>query len=179
MGWSMLTRNLKPSDSCDDPEACRMCASTREHFSHIHECSEMVQVFSYLAKMATTMGFTCSATQEFICLGTHLGQPLPPGLSALHIILWKFAIIAFVQADEKQNAFMPAEIWKAALRRLRSRMLSHEETQRRRAAANRSRGVLSTSSRTASKQLVPLAYYEDDTLQVHYHAELQRMLLEC
>jgi hypothetical protein len=38
-------------------------------------------------------------------------EPLPPGLSALHIILWNFAIIAFVQADEKQNAFVPADIW--------------------------------------------------------------------
>ena len=176
---SMLTRNLKPSVQGDDPEVCRMCASTREHFSHIHECSEMKQVFTHFAALATAAGFRCSATQELIVLGMFGGQPLPPGLSALHIILWKFAIIAFVQADEKRAAFVPADIWKAALRRLRSRMLSHEEAQRRRAAANRSRGVMSTSSVTASNQLVPLAHYEDDTLEVCYHTELQRRLVDC
>ena len=58
-------------------------------------------------------------------------------------------------------------------------MLSHEEAQRRRVAANRSRGIMSTSSVTASNQLVPLAYYEDDTLEVCYHTELQRRLVDC
>ena len=66
---SMLTRNLKPSIHGDDHEACRMCASTREHFSHIHECSEMKQVFSHFAALATAAGFRCSATQELIVLG--------------------------------------------------------------------------------------------------------------
>jgi hypothetical protein len=63
-------------------------------------------------------------------------------------------------------------------------MLSHEEAQGRRAAANTQQiarsAIYFEPCRTASmKQLVPLACYEDDTLRVHYHAELQRMLLEC
>ena len=112
-----------------------------------------------LATLPTCMprgwvGFRCSQTQELIVLGMFGGQPLPPGLSALHIILWKFAIIAFAQADEKRAAFVPADIWKTALRRLRSRMLSHEEAQRRRVAANRSRGIMSTSSVSASQRAI-------------------------
>ena len=48
---SMLTRNILPREG-DDPTACRMCALEREHFSHIYECSQMVQVFRHFAKFA-------------------------------------------------------------------------------------------------------------------------------
>ena len=58
-------------------------------------------------------------------------------------------------------------------------MLSHEEVQRRRVAGNRSRGKQPPSGATASRQLDPLAHYEDDSLEICYHPKLERMLLDC
>ena len=59
----------------------------------------------------------------FVSLGmTSETTVLTGGLSALHVILWKFTIIDFVQVDTCGHKYDAANVWKAAVRRMESRM---------------------------------------------------------
>ena len=49
-------------------------------------------------------------------------SPLPSGVTSLFLIAWKFILIAFTKADIAGEAFAPDQIWKAAMRRLISRI---------------------------------------------------------
>ena len=48
-------------------------------------------------------------------------------LSALHIIVWKFVVIAFTRVDTAGEHFKPDHIWKAAISRFRVRLLACSE----------------------------------------------------
>ena len=165
----MLTRNILPREG-DDPTACRMCALEREHFSHIYECSQMVQVFRHFAKFAKEYVPTIEADNELICLGLHKGVPLPQALSALHIVTWKFAIIEFTQASEDSHRFDPERVWTAAVRRYHTRLLAYEERQTRRLRGLRSRGQECTIGTALQDRFAPLATIEvvDDYPLVRY-----------
>ena len=64
-----------------------------------------------------------SATPDFITLGMiNTRQILPPGLAALHTMLWKFFLIAFVKVDTENAKFEPENIWKAAVGRLQRKI---------------------------------------------------------
>ena len=48
--------------------------------------------------------------------------PLPQGVTSLFMITWKVILIAFTKADIIQEAFIPEQVWKGAVRRLISRV---------------------------------------------------------
>ena len=125
---SLYTRNLGPrpdhqheASPEDESDACRLCLMTQERFSHLAECYSIRQVFGHLAAFIhdITPGTKVAMTPSFIYLGlTTDHQVLPPGLSALHTMVWKFLLIDFVKVDTEKASFKPENIWKAAVLRL-------------------------------------------------------------
>ena len=97
--------------------------------------------------------------QDLICFGLHRGQPLPGGLSAFHVVIWKFIIIEFAQADIKGTRFEPDRVWVAAARRMRSRLISHEANMIRKARAHRSRDWRPPEVESPNLQAGPLLEY--------------------
>ena len=49
-------------------------------------------------------------------------KALEGGLSALHVIMWKFIIIDFVQVDTNNRPFDAVQVWKATMRRTHGRL---------------------------------------------------------
>ena len=128
---SMLTRNLRqgrplPANPLAPPSTmCRMCANSHERFSHIQMCDTIEATFQPLAALANALGTRCENDQQFRALGLACGEFLQGTLSDLHIILWKFVIIHMVAVDEEGQRFVPRDVWKAAVRRQRSRLDAH------------------------------------------------------
>ena len=128
---SMLTRNLRQGRLlASNPNAppsimCRMCANAHERFSHIQMCDVIETTFQPLAELAKALGVECTNDQSFRALGLSAADFLPGTLSDLHIILWKFVIIHMVAVDEQRHKFEPKEVWRAAVRRQRSRLEAH------------------------------------------------------
>ena len=123
-------------------------------------CKEIKQVFANFTAFASALtGLVLDTTPSLIYLGlvssgggTEIGPrgqegegrgalvALTGGLAALHIILWKFVLIAFTKKDTEGTAFKPDAIWLQALRRLRVRLLSHSTGVRWLTNARRARG---------------------------------------
>ena len=56
---------------------------------------------------------------------------MPGSLASLHIIVWKFAVLAFTKADTEGLVFKPKRVWKDALRRFLVRLSAYQEGVRR------------------------------------------------
>ena len=62
-------------------------------------------------------------SNELIFLGvTELGELLPPGLLALHRIMWKVVIIAMTRTEFENVQVNPKQIWNIVFRRLTVRV---------------------------------------------------------
>ena len=88
---SMRTRDLFPQEG-DEGDACRMCCYERERFSHIPKCHSVHQVFNLFVRFARAFIPALQVDQQLICFGMDGDQPLPGGLSAFHMVIWKFII---------------------------------------------------------------------------------------
>ena len=88
-------------------------------------CDIIEATFRPLAALANALGTRCENDQQFRALGLACGEFLQGTLSDLHIILWKFVIIHMVAVDEEGQRFVPRDVWKAAVRRQRSRLDAH------------------------------------------------------
>ena len=68
---------------------------------------------------------------RLIYLGLHGETELPGALSALHIITWKFVLIAFTRADTEGEKFDSKRVWRQAVRRFEVRLMAYSEGVRR------------------------------------------------
>ena len=97
-------------------------------------------------------------------LGWHGNGFLPSTLSVLHIIIWKFVIISLTRIELQGDKWDTDAIWKQALHRTRTRILSHSEGARRWAMArwSKGQGIPDTVLQRWNKQVYPLATYTED-----------------
>ena len=91
----------------------------------------MRETFSPLAEFVGRFRLKPTLSDRFIYLGLVGDSILPHALSGLHIILWKFVMIAYTRCDVKGEPFKPARIWKDAVRRFRARLMARCELVRR------------------------------------------------
>ena len=116
---------------------CRLCDNDTETFSHLASCKEIKKVFDPLLALihrltGNPINLTPPEYSEFIFLGTLPNEPcLPSALSALHIIMWKFTLIAFTLKDLEGTKFNPESIWTQSVIRFRVRIQAHEEKTKR------------------------------------------------
>jgi hypothetical protein len=64
---------------------------------------------------------------KLIYLGAYGSEVLAGALSALHLIVWKFVIIAFTKAETEGATFKPRKVWRDAVRRCDVRLRAYVE----------------------------------------------------
>ena len=122
---SLFTRNLAPAppvvneaDPNDEHSACRLCLVEQEKFSHIAKCYTTRLVFEPLVALANRF-IPVTLDEALINIGAISDRlTLPPGLAALHTMLWKFFLIDFTRVDTDKLVFEPKRPWRAAVLRL-------------------------------------------------------------
>ena len=105
-------------------------------------------------------------------------KALHGALSALHVIIWKFIIIDFVQVDTDGRAFVAADVWKSAVRRTHGRLLAQSQKVRRKVLAAWDMGRLTPSLRADAAEAFPIADYHGETGDVQWHPEWISLLDE-
>ena len=111
-----------------------------------------------------------NVSNELIFLGiTEQGELLPPGLLALHRVMWKILIIAWTRVEFENLPVAPKQIWNITFRRItvRARALYTEHTLSVRSARMHDRTP--PKPYTINKWLTPLAECVDGGL--HWHPE--------
>ena len=90
---ALLVRTRKPAE--DGSKRCRCCGAADEHIAHLADCPVLREVWNKLETLASL-----KHTPRLVLLGLDGECPMPGGIMALWLLCWKFAIIAFVQAQE-------------------------------------------------------------------------------
>ena len=134
---SMYTRNLQREAKST---LCRLCGCHLERYSHIAKCREVLKPFRKLCGLARTHVPGVQPDGAFVSLGLGPERVLPGSLSSLHMMLWKFVVIAFTQVDTKGAKWDANAVWRQALLRLESRVVRMGESVRRRMLRRRSQG---------------------------------------
>ena len=175
---SMRTRNLVPretdNEACpaDEAHACRVCKVEMERFSHISSCYEIQRVFGFFIVLADKVGVKLRGSRLLYDMGMISSEKALQGsLSALHVILWKFIIIDFVNVDTEARAFVAEDVWKAAVRRTHGRLLAQSQRVRRKVVAAWSMDRLTPPLRADIVEASPLADYHGETGEVQWHPE--------
>ena len=151
----LFTRN---HDKAAPSNRCRCCNNTMETFSHLAVCEKIKEIWSPFLTH-----FKLEYSQELIFLGqTSPITTLQGGISVLHIILWKFILIAFTQVDLEGTTFNPKQVWKNALWRLQDRLTAY--TARASYILRRAhyKGNPTPDLTTHNKWLAPLAFLQPD-----------------
>ena len=77
------------------------------------DCELIQRTFRPLrALTASITGRKVGLDSRFIYLGLVEDEFLSGSLSALHVILWKFVLIAFTRVDTDKEEFKPDRVWK-------------------------------------------------------------------
>ena len=114
-----------------------------------------------------------------IMLGLTDGGVLGGSLSALHVILWKFALIAFTRAETENEEFKPSKVWWSAVRRFEVRLKAYEERIRRWVMKRESEGeggsLPPDSVSYHNKWLEPCAHLSEEG-EVSWHPRMMALL---
>ena len=115
---------------------------------------------------------------RFIYLGLTEDGFLSGSISALHVILWKFALIAFTRVDTEKEEFKPDRVWKQAVRRWEVRLKAYAEGVRRLTARRLDQGQGPPSARTVerlNRALLP-GVSVDDMGHLKYDTQVRGLL---
>ena len=140
---------------------CRLCGRCLERLSHLSRCWLIRRTFRFFRDLAQPIIGKTDIDDRLIYLGVRGDSVLPGSLSDLHIILWKFILIAFTKAETVNARYSPRQVWRQAVCRFEVRVKAHGERQRHLAIRRESRGKdrwLSSSQRERlESQVGPLA----------------------
>ena len=92
--------------------------------AHIARCSTLWEVWKPLRRLSNTIWkHNNHISNELVFLGvTETGEILPPGLLALHRIMWKVLIIAWTRVEFENIPISPKNIWNITYRRFVARV---------------------------------------------------------
>ena len=89
-----------------------------ERFSHLHLCDAIYETFDFFVNYANAHGAQTRPDAGLIMLGlVDRNRTLQGALSVLHVILWKFVLIAFTRVDTEGITYVPVNVWLQAVRR--------------------------------------------------------------
>ena len=184
---SLYTRNLAPapqvldeSSPNDERLACRLCLVEQERFSHIAACYVTRRVFAPLVALANCF-FPITIDDALINIGAISTRlTLPPGLAALHTMLWKFFLIDFTRVDTDSYKFKPDRPWHAAVLRMERKFQARRTFLTRQAvdAADLGKPPPPLTSETHALPLVAIS--STDSFEIAYtpHPEWVRVVAE-
>lgn len=139
-------------------DRCRCCNKAKETLPHLAWCVKIGEVWSPFLTQ-----FKLNYSQELIYLGqTSPIGTLQGGLSVLHIILWKFILIAFTQVDLEGTTFIPKQVWKNALWRLQDRLTAFTARASYILRRAHNKGNPTPALTSHNKWLAPLALLQSD-----------------
>ena len=164
----------------DESQACRLCLVEVERFSHIARCWTTHQVFKPLVTLVNqTTDLNIGLTTALIHLGAvDPRSTLPPGLAALHTMMWKFFLIDYTRVDTDKLTFDPTRIWKAAVYRFENKIRARHTylENRTRRATNLGRPPPPLSAETHSAPLARIEYHDNHTVIRTNHAHYSTLL---
>jgi hypothetical protein len=192
---SIRTRNISaappPDEHGDDHPnderlACRLCLVELERFSHIAKCWTTHQVFNPLVSFINKCThLNVSLTVALIHLGVvNPRSTLPPGLAALHTMMWKFFLIDYTRVDTDKITFDPGRIWKAAVFRLENKIRArHTYLENRTSRAiNLGRNPPPLNAEEHSAPLARIVYHDEYSVtridSPHYSALLKELEID-
>ena len=124
------------------------------------------RVWKPLRRLANAIWKHNNISHEFVFLGvTERGELLPPGLLALHRILWKILNIAWTRVEFENIPLSASNIWNITFRRftVRARALYADFTHKARIARLHNRAPPKPDS--INKWMTPLATCVDGGLK--------------
>ena len=104
----------------------------QERFSHVAKCYVTRLLFTPLVDLAHLFLPVTLLDEALISIGSISTRlTLPPGLAALHTMLWKLFPIDFTRVDTDKLKFEPKRPWRAAVIRLERKFQAHKISQKR------------------------------------------------
>ena len=129
------------------------------------KCVLIRRTFTFFRDLIQPILGKTDINDRLIYLGVRGDSVLPGSLSDLHIILWKFILIAFTRAETVNARYKPRQVWRQAVCRLEVRVRALGERQRHLSVRKESRGKgreLSSSRRERlERQVAPLATVDE------------------
>ena len=143
---------------------CRVCGMWPERQSHLPQCAKFLEVFQRFHNLAASCIKMGDLDEPLMMLGWMGSAYLPPALSAIHIILWKFIMITFTRIEIHGEKWDTEAIWAQTLHRARTRFIAHAEGARRWSVARWAKGdTIPVGVITRwNRQVEPVAYYDDE-----------------
>ena len=164
----LVVRAHCPSDT--GSSRCRCCGDARETHTHLVRCRVLWEVWKVFRRLANAVWKHNNISNELVFLGvTEQGELLPPGLLALHRVMWKIVMIALTRAEFENIPVSPKQIWNITFRRItvRARGLYTAHTRAVRSARMHDRTPPKPAS--VNRWTDPIAKCEDGGL--HWHKE--------
>ena len=155
----LVLRNTFPSEC----KLCRACGLWHERLSHLPKCPNLLALFGNFHALVSKCMQIGPLNEPLIMLGWMGSSYLPPALSALRIIIWKFIVITLTRIELQGERWNTKAIWAQALQRTHTRLLAHSEGARRWAVARWAKGDTVPEGVLArwNRQVYPLAIYDE------------------
>ena len=178
--YRILHRSIRTRNTVKGADVnCRLCNECIERLSHLAECRLIREVFEHFREFASHYLPGLILDSRLIYLGlTGPWKGLPSALSALHIIVWKFVVIAFTRAETENAKFVPDRIWSDAVRRFSVRINAHCERVRLTALKRRNSGdgYPTELKESANATLEPVARLSEDGDDILFSEPYQVLL---
>jgi hypothetical protein len=181
--YRVLNRSIRTRNFAGGPDLmCRLCGRYHERFSHLGKCVLIRRTFRFFRDLIQPILGRTDIDDRLIYLGVRGDSVLPGSLSDLHIILWKFILIAFTSAETVNARYNPRQVWRQAVCRFEVRVRALGERQRHLSVRKESRGKgreLSSSRRARlESQVAPLATI-DEAGQVEWVPRMRAAIAEA
>ena len=164
---SLFLRSFNP----DAPSPkCRCCGAADERFSHLHLCDAIYETFDFFVNYANAHRANIRPDAGLIMLGlVDRDRTLQGGLSALHVILWKFVLIAFTRVDTEGITYVPVNVWLQAVRRFMRNVRAKDAKEKHRQQRARNLGEQPPSTRSLDAELAPVAHWDEEARGLKLH----------
>ena len=162
----LVVRAHCPSDT--GSTRCRCCGAARETHDHMVRCSTLWEVWKPLRRLANAVWKHNHISNELVFLGiSEQGELFPPGLLALHRILWKILIIAWTRVEFENIPISAKNIWNITFRRFTARARAIYASYTHKARLARIHGRTPPKPDSINKWLTPLATCINGGLKWH------------
>jgi len=116
----ILLRSVKPHKGSS---RCRCCGRGLENTAHLVTCQVLRRIWSRFNKLVQLTHRPSKLTPRLIFHAVdEEGRSLPPGLAALHLVIWKILLYHITQVDTEGVKFNASCVWNDSIRRFESRV---------------------------------------------------------
>ena len=169
----ILLNSVKPHKGSS---RCRCCHAHLENTDHLVTCRVIRRIWIKFNRLvaATHRTSRISPALVFHAVDSE-GRMLPPALSSLHLILWKFTIYNLTTNQTEGARFSPTNIWTNTIRRFETRVNALAFKVKRHAIMQSGRSEMIIKPNAENKRLRPLASL-DPWGKITYHPIMQEAI---